>query len=137
MLPRKAIRDWWSFLAWDEYLSVRGDYVSARSSDLHLRHFGEGKHSGLRLRMTIHGPQRCLDRHRDARDDDVDAGNSLNAKEIRTVLNSALSRAYGYPIQSRVEDMTKFVDTKGTWGTDHVMIAEKRALGLCVVLYEA
>ena len=74
--------------------------------------------------MTIRELQRHFDRRGDARDNDVDVGNCLNATEIRVILNSALSRR---PIQMREEDMTRFVDTKGKWGKNHVMMAEKGA----------
>ena len=77
--------------------------------------------------MTIRELQRHFDRRRDAGDDGVDGGNCLNATEIRIMPNSALSRTYRRPIQLREEDMTRFVDAKGKWGRDHVMIAEKGA----------
>ena len=77
--------------------------------------------------MTIRELQRDFDRRRDAGDDDVDGGNCLNATEIRIIPNSALSRTYRRPIQMREEDMTSFVETKGKWGEDHVMMAEKGA----------
>ena len=95
----KTIREWWPFLARDEYVSVRGDYVSACHSDLQLTLFGEGQNSGLRSRMTIHELQSHFNRRRVSSDNDVDAGNCLNATEIRIVPNSALSGTYRRPFQ--------------------------------------
>ena len=77
--------------------------------------------------MTIRELQSHFDRPRDAGDDDLDVGNCLNATKIRIIRNSALSRTYRRPIQMREEDLTEFVDTKGKWGKDHVMMVENGA----------
>ena len=125
--PTKTFSDWWPCLERDEYISVRGNYVSTRRSDPQLTLLAESPNSGLRCRMTIRELQLHFGRHRDARDNNVEVGNCLNATEIRIIPNSPLSRTYRRPIQMREEDMTRFVDTKSRWGNDHVMMAEKGA----------
>ena len=127
MPPTKTFSDWWPILARDEHVSVRGDYVSTRRFNPQLTLSGESKDSGLRRRMTMRGLQRHFERRRDAEDNDVNVGNCLNATEIRIIPSSALSRTYRRPIQMREEDMTRFLDTKGKWGKDHVITAAKGA----------
>ena len=126
--PTKTLSEWWPILARKEYVSVRGDYFSKPRLNSQLKLSPESRNSGLRRRMTIRELQSHFDRPPpDAGEDSADVGNCLNATEIRIIPNSALSRRHRRPIQMREEDMTRFVDTKGKWGKDHIMVAEKGA----------
>ena len=87
----------------------------------------DNSNSGIRGRMTVREMQPHFEGRRAASENGADTGNCLNATEISRVRNSVLSQAYRRPTPIVEEDMTRLVDTKGRWGKDDVMMAERGA----------